>query len=300
MLINLNLLPEPEIIEQLDFETIFNARKARLIQLWPESQQQALIETLSLDSEPLVKLLQENAYRELLLRQRINNASKSVMLAYAKGRDLDVLAANYNVYRLVITPADNTTTPAIPAEMESDDDLRLRIQQSFEGLTTAGSTASYEYHARSASGNIADVSACSDTPAEVIVTVLSRLGNGHATQELLKAVESALNSETIRPVGDRVIVRSAEIITYQINADIHIESLPEYEVILKAAESRLNAYINQQRRLGRGIHRSAIFAVLTVEGVDHIELHQPTSDLQLNLSQAAWCRSYEINPVFHS
>jgi phage-related baseplate assembly protein len=39
-------------------------------------------------------LLQVVAYRELLLRQRINEASKAVMVAYAASADLDQIGAN--------------------------------------------------------------------------------------------------------------------------------------------------------------------------------------------------------------
>ncbi|MBA1636880.1 baseplate assembly protein, partial [Escherichia coli] len=83
----------------------------------------------------LVKLLEENAYRELIWRQRVNEAARAVMLACAAGNDLDVIGANYNTTRLIITPADDSTIPPTPAVMESDTDYRLRIQQAFEGLS---------------------------------------------------------------------------------------------------------------------------------------------------------------------
>lgn len=54
-------------------------RKATLISLYPAGQQEAVARTLSLESEPVVKLLLENAYRELILRQRTNEAAKGVM-----------------------------------------------------------------------------------------------------------------------------------------------------------------------------------------------------------------------------
>jgi phage-related baseplate assembly protein len=64
-------------------------RKATLISLYPEAERAAISRTLALESEPIVKLLQENAYREVILRQRINDAAKAVMLAYSTGADLD-------------------------------------------------------------------------------------------------------------------------------------------------------------------------------------------------------------------
>ncbi|MDY8569271.1 baseplate J/gp47 family protein [Escherichia coli] len=114
-IIDLNQLPAPDVVEELDFETILAERKATLISLYPEDQQEAVARTLTLESEPLVKLLEENAYRELIWRQRVNEAARAVMLACAAGNDLDVIGANYNTTRLIITPADDSTIPPTPA-----------------------------------------------------------------------------------------------------------------------------------------------------------------------------------------
>lgn len=102
--IDLSQLPAPDVVETLDFETILAERKATLISLYPEDEQEAVAVTLTLESEPLVKYLEENAYREVILRQRSNEAAKAGMVAYAIKNDLDQLAANNNVERLVITP----------------------------------------------------------------------------------------------------------------------------------------------------------------------------------------------------
>ncbi|MBI0956628.1 hypothetical protein HCI37_14415 [Escherichia coli] len=205
-----------------DFETLLAERKAEFVALHPKDEQEAVIRTLELESEPVTKLLQENAYRELLLRQRINEAAQAVMVAYAIGGDLDQLAANYNVKRLTVTPADNDAVPPVAAVMESDEALRLRVPAAFEGLSVAGPTAAYEFHARSADGRVADASATSPAPAEVVLTVLSREGDGTAEKDLLDVVEKALNSENVRPVADRLTVRSAEIIPYRVEATIFL------------------------------------------------------------------------------
>ena len=101
--IDLSQLPAPDVVETLDFEAILAERKATLISLYPEDEQDAVARTLTLESDPLVKYLEENAYREVILRQRINEAAKAGMVAYAIKNDLDQLAANNNVERLVIT-----------------------------------------------------------------------------------------------------------------------------------------------------------------------------------------------------
>lgn len=97
--VDLNQLAAPDVVEVLDYESILSERKATLVSLYPEEQQEAVARTLTLESEPIVKLLQENAYREVIWRQRVNESARAVMLAYAAGADLDQIGGNYNVYR---------------------------------------------------------------------------------------------------------------------------------------------------------------------------------------------------------
>ena len=86
--IDLSQLPAPQIVDVPDFETLLTERKAEFVALHPKDEQEAVIRTLELESEPVTKLLQENAYRELLLRQRINEAAQAVMVAMPMGGDL--------------------------------------------------------------------------------------------------------------------------------------------------------------------------------------------------------------------
>lgn len=292
--IDLSQLPAPDIIETLDFEAILVERKATLISLFPAEEQDAVARVLALESEPLTKFMEENAYREVLLRQRVNEAARANMLAYAERGDLDVMAANNDTGRLEITPEDNSTIPPTPAVMESDTDLRLRAQQAFEGLSVAGPVGAYEYHGRSADGRVADISVVSPSPSCVTITVLSREGDGTASPELLKVVDAALNAEDVRPVADRVTVQSAEIVTYEIGATLYVYPGPESEPIRQAADRKLASYISAQRRLGRDIRLSAIYAALHVEGVQRVELDAPLADLTLTKYQASHCIKYRI------
>ena len=292
--IDLSQLPPPVVVEPLDFETLFNERKEAFIALYPEDEQDVIRRTLSLESEPITMLLEENCYRELLLRQRVNEAARAVMVAYSVGSDLDQLAANFNVERLTITPEDDSVVPPVPAVMESDADLRVRTPQAFEGLSVAGPTAAYEFFGLSADGRVADVSAVSPTPACVTISVLSREGDGTASQELIDIVASELNGEEVRPVADRVTVQAAEIVPYEIDATLYIYPGPESEPIRQASEQKLQAYIADQRRLGRDIRLSAIYAALHVEGVQRVELAQPVADMVLDDTQASNCTGYTI------
>lgn len=293
-IVDLSQLPAPDVVEALDYESILAERKATLVSLFPAEQQDAVARTLALESEPLTKFLEENAYREVIWRQRVNEAARATMLAYATGNDLDVIGANYDVSRLVITPADETALPPVAAVMETDSDFRLRIQQALEGLSVAGSTGAYEFHGRSADGRVADISVISPSPACVTVSVLSREDNGAASTDLLTVVRNALNDEDVRPVADRVTVQSAAIVDYQINATLYLYPGPESEPVRSAAETRLLAYISAQHRLGRDIRKSAIYAALHVEGVQRVELAAPAADIVLDKTQASFCTDYQI------
>jgi phage-related baseplate assembly protein len=292
--IDLSQLPAPQIVEQLDYEQILAERKAYAVSLWPAEQQEEIAARLEMESEPLTKLLEENAYRETVWRQRVNEASIANMLALAKGTDLENLAANYNVKRLIIQPGNPTAIPPIQQQMESDDSLRERAQMAWEGLSTAGPRNSYIFHARSADGQVADATAESPAPAEAVVTVQSVLGDGTASQALLNQVNAYLSDEDRRPVADRLSVQGAQIINYQIKARIYpLTSGPETELILAAAEARLLKFVHQRRRLALEVSESIVHAALHVEGVRKVVL-EDWVDIVATRYQAPFCTHIEL------
>lgn len=287
-------LPDPQVVEQIDYEQILAERKAYAVTLWPAAQQAEIAATLELESEPLTKLLQESAYRETLWRQRVNEAALATLLAKAKGSDLEQLAANVNVERLIVTPGDPAAMPPVAAVYESDDSLRERAQMAWEGLSTAGPRNAYIFHARSADGRIADASAESPSPAVVVVTVQGLLGDGSVEQPLLDIVAAYLSDEDRRPVADRLSVQSAQVLAYTVQAKLHLATTgPEAEPIRAAAEARLNAYVNQRRRIGVEVSESAIHAALHVEGVRKVEL-VGWADITPTPYQAAYCTAASV------
>lgn len=292
--IDLSRLPKPTVIEALDYETILEERKQKLLSLVPEDRRQEVEETLALESEPLTIQLQENAYRELVWRKRVNEAAVANMLAFASDEDLDNLVANFDTERLMVDPGDPNAIPPVPPTYESNESLRLRSQQSWEGLSVAGPTKAYEFHALSADGRVSDARAISPTPAYVEVTLLSTEGDGTASQEIIDIVDAALSAEDIRPVGDRLTVQSATIVNYQVDATLYVYPGPEQEPILEAAQAALNKYLSDQRRIGRDIRISALHAALHVEGVQRVELAQPVADVVLDETEAAYCTNTSV------
>lgn len=120
------------MFKQLDFEQLLAQRVAEFKRHMPEYD--ALIE-----SDPVYKVLQASAYRELTLREQFNQRAKGVFLAYAQRGDLDNLAAPFGVTRKQLTPADPEA--GTPAEFETDTEFRRRIQLAPEGLSVAGPEA---------------------------------------------------------------------------------------------------------------------------------------------------------------
>lgn len=282
--VNLSQLPAPNVVETLSFETILADILADFYDRMNSTGQPF---TALLESDPAYKLAECAAYRELLVRQRINESAKAVMLAYATGANLDQLGANVNVGRLTITTADDTTVPPTPAVMESDADFRARIQLSPEAYTTAGSEGSYIFHALGADADIKDVQAISPTPGVVTVYVLSRSGDGTASQTLLDKVNATLSDETVRPMTDQVGVQAASIIGYEIIAELVMYPGPDSSVVLQAAIDAVTTYAESVRRIGYDVTLSGIYAALHQPGVQSVTLVSPTAALVIGDGQAS-------------
>jgi phage-related baseplate assembly protein len=283
--VDLSRLPPPDVVEQLSYEQILAGLIAAVQAAIPGFD-------ATVESEPVVKLLQVVAYRELLIRQDFNDRARSVMLAYAGGADLDQLAALVGVSRLLVTPADELTGAA--AVYEVDDALRARVTLAPESFSVAGPELAYVFHARSADADVLDASATSPAPGQVVVTVLSRAGNGEASAELLGKVAAVVNADEVRPLTDLVTVQSADVVEFAIAAQLVIYQGPDSSVVMAAAEASLQAYLEAGQRLGRDITLSGLYAALHVAGVQRVDLASPAVNLVLGPTQAPWCTGINL------
>ena len=273
--IDLSKLPAPDVIETLDFETLLTNYINDFVARNPNYA------TL-LESDPAIILMQVVAYREMLLRARINEAAKANMLAYATKGDLDNLAAFFGVERL---------------EDETDERLRKRTQLALEGFSTAGPVGAYIFHSLSASNEVKSVSVKSPNPGEVLVTILSNIGDGTVGQELIDTVLTKLNEDDIRPLTDLVSVQGAEIINYQVEAVITVYSGPSSAVVETEANDALQKFISDRHEIGRVIAISGIYDALHVDGVKKVELISPVADVETTNEQAPYCTNISISVV---
>ncbi|WP_353277840.1 baseplate J/gp47 family protein [Wolbachia endosymbiont (group A) of Agelastica alni] len=245
-------MEQPNIIEPLNFEEIFSRMKEELI-----SRDESF--TALIESDPAMKILEVAAWRELLLRQRINEAVKSNLLKFAMGEDLDNLAEFYGVER---------------EKGEDDERFRKRIKAKIFGWSTGGN---YRYYALSADTRVKDALVESPVPGKVQISILStQLSTiGIPPEELLEIVRNQLNREDVRILTDTIEVVSCNIIEIDIHSKISISSITSEEEIKKQFIEKFEA----SKKLGWSITRSWIIANLFVEGVENVELIEPREDV---------------------
>lgn len=288
--IDLSSLPFPDVLETLDFEAELATCKQELILRDPE-----LSDALNFESEPLVKLLETFAYRFLLKTGQINAKAKALMLAYATKSDLDHLAANRDVYRKTIIPAQRNANPPIEAMMESDEDLRRRVHLQPESMS-AGSVGAYQFWGLSAHGHVKDISVETPQEGHVNIWVQSHIDT-IAPQSLLNMVDITLDPDTRRPFTDRVHVKAATIEEWQLNATLVLFPGPDSAVVKAAAEADTNLYIEKISSLGYDVTRSGLFRALHQGGVQNVILNSPAADIVLPKSRYSKCTAININIV---
>ncbi len=113
-MLELDKLPYLNVIEKLDYESILNDIKSTFKEHLNDSE----IELLQSDNYSA--LMQTLAYRELLLRARINESVKSMLLPYAEGADLDNIVAIYGISRLEGEKPQAVVKFSLSTSLESD------------------------------------------------------------------------------------------------------------------------------------------------------------------------------------
>lgn len=287
--VDFSTLPPPDVVETLSFEAVL----ANWLATFQSQCTAAGVDyTAILESDPAYKLLEAGAYQELVLRQRVNDAARAVMVAYASGADLDQLGALVDVERLVITPADPTTgTPEVD---ESDTALRQRIVLAPQGYSVAGPEGAYVFFAKSADPTVQDVSVATPTPGTVQVTVLGTDATGMPTAAALAAVAARLNTANIRPLTDNVVVQAATALDYTLAATITF--VPGYDQATALAQARagLAAYLAANFALGAAHTLSGLSAAMFVTGVKNIAITSPTADVVPTFQQTAICTAITL------
>ncbi|QJT96629.1 baseplate J/gp47 family protein [Wolbachia endosymbiont of Diaphorina citri] len=255
------------IIEKLSYEEIFSRMKEELV--CRDETFSALVE-----SDPAIKILEVAAWRELLLRQRINEAVKGNLLKFATGEDLDSLAEFYGVER---------------QNEEDDEHFRKRIKAKIAGWSTGGSKEYYKYHALSADSRVKDALVESPIPGKVQISILSTT-TGIVSEELLEIVKKQVTRDDIRVLTDTVTVIGCNITEIDIHSRVSVSPVISEEEIKKQFIKKFEG----SKRLGWNVTKSWIIANLFVEGVENVELIEPKEDVVIRGNECPILKTLNI------
>ncbi|MDE0109900.1 MAG: baseplate J/gp47 family protein [Bryobacterales bacterium] len=290
--IDLSLVPPPAAVENFAFDALVEEWWDRAVADNPELAGLA-------ESDPGRKWTRTGAFREGLVRRRVNDGAEACMLPRATGTDLENLVALFGLKRETVIEADPDADPPVEAVMESDERLRRRALLWPASISTAGPESAYRFHALNADPRVKDVHVASPAPGSLAITILAAIidpaDTGAAPQALLDTVKAALSEETVRPMGDILAVRSADIVDYRIEATLQVGSGPDSAVVLAAAQAAVRQAADSLHALGRGTPRSVLIAALQAPGVLSVNLAAPAADVAATAVQAARASAIEVS-----
>ena len=271
--LNPDYLQRMIVLEDIDSEQILNERMARLKQLWasydPPSSAQYDVEALEFDP---IKINQEACtFFELLLRDRVNQAARSITLAYAIGTDLDAIATRYpgGVPRL---------------EGESDDRYRRRIWLSPNTLSPHGTAEAYEFWALTALPELRDVTALRSVmhdyyPTILITCLMEPPLDPKPTDEQLVQIRAYISGLSRMGLTDVISVNPPKIhdTEYKVGVWLYPGASPD-QTITKI-QSSLEKLVRDQYWLGHDHSHMAIHAACSMTGVHHVDIIEPAEEI---------------------
>lgn len=249
--IDLQMLPAPDLVEPIDIEAIYQEILANYIALNPDF-------TAAVETDPMVKLMEYVAYREAGLRARINDAARSNYLAFADGTDLDHLAA----WPAGITRLDG----------ETRERFAYRVQLRQAGMAGTGLRERYIEAALGISLDVVAADARRAATGGVLVIVwINDALSANAQAALIAQIESFFAADTGAPLGIPLTVSAAVPRAVNLTATVWREPSAPADTAT-TLESTLASAIRDYAKLGRDIPPSWIDARLHVTGIAKVSL----------------------------
>lgn len=261
-MIDLATLPAPDVVETLNYETILATSKTDLANLL-RPHLPAVDDVLALESEPLTKLLESFALRETAFRARVNDAARAHLLGFAKGADLDHIAALVGVTRM---------------DGEADARLRTRVQLRIAALASQGTREYYEFQAMTASLNVRAALATSPLAGKVLLQLWCQ--DQAQAAATLAAVNAVLNSDAGRMLGVPITVAVAQPKAVNITANIYrTRNAPAN--LQQLLQTRLQEAFASMGDMSGTVARSYITTLLHVDGVARVEYPDSTAPAEV-------------------
>lgn len=275
---DLATLPYSGVVKTPDVEAIVSSMRDDLVTRFP-----AIAGVIDLESEPTRKLIEVFAYRETLLRARINDAARQRMLAFASGTNLDAIAAYYGVSRF---------------ESEDDDSLRRRTQLAPEAMPHGGTVGSYKFLALEAAfPDLKDVGVVSRGRGHVDVVLLGKTGQGSVSSDVIEKVRTKLLADDGAPVTDVVTVVSARIVPYSVAVMLHVALGQDPALVRANALDAIKAYVAERHCIGVTVAASGLWRAAHVANAERVEASAPVADVFVEPDQAAFCTGITVTVV---
>jgi phage-related baseplate assembly protein len=290
--IDFSRLPPPKVIEEIDYEKLLAIYQGRVVNKLP-----TLERATKLEQSPTNVILQTEAYGEMMVRARVNAAARAIMLPFATGSDLDVLAAFYDEARPALVDTPRGTVDEYPEDWLDDASFRRIVQLSPESFSTAGAEGAYIYHCLKADpANILDASASRvDLRGGVRCALMGRNANPAVTPETIAKVRERLNRKNIKPLTDTPYVVGAKVVPVEIDALVTLFDGPD-AALVKA--DIVAAFQNLRQRvalLGRDLTRAAIDRALMQEGAQNARIKSPLTDTVVGNDACVWITKATVN-----
>ena len=301
---DITTIPPPDSIQEVSFESYVT----RMIEHLKLLNNQF---TTTKESDPAYALVQIAAYQISLKAEEINDSVRAVLLTTSSGADLDNLGVIYNERRRVITPGDDTVNPPIEEVLESDNNYRTRLLNSFQALALGSrqwykklvieSGSPFELTIKDLqvlgpedstddltipSGEVwCYIEAISNINPIPTSTLVDQVGDYLDTNTLPDGTQPRLKSLERRFVGDTINVYSCIQKPYTISATITEASGLDRDNVIENIEEIALEFSKEYQRIGEKVPLSSIYGALDTNELLELDLHYPTGNIEPELNE---------------
>ena len=297
-------LPTPSILSTDTFETVINRMLERFRTKNPDYGETNL-------ADVSVAVLDPAAYENVQLREQANETYRQLLVGFATGSNLDWLAHNVGVTRLLKTAAVEATetTEAVPATYEEDEALRRRINLAWHSLAASGTEGWYlargltyllpdqvespikNIHGKKRgtpgtvylylqveAGDYDEIKAllAEDPSADVSGLYTAQMAPGGVpTAEFTQALEDYLSLPLNRIINDTLEIKGVTTVGYRIEAELTVAAGNIAETVRATAEAEVRKFAKASEEIDNTISLSRFYAVLQVPGVEVVTLISP-------------------------
>lgn len=323
MITDRNQLPPLSAVARPSFENLWQGFKsdyvAELAAIDPVVAVE-VAEALEVDGDLFPKMGQMFCQYLIAHMERINEQARQMLPSTARENNLDHVVSLQSLVRQIISPGDPLAFPPVPEVKESDDHLLMRFWLA-PHAPAAGSRLHYKFHAMtldqrpaitvtkpganivrveyalsdgSIAAKIKDANGRRTAAGQVTVTVLSNIGNGIPTADILSGVEAHFARDDVRPETDQVLVQAASVVNYTLTVLCSVKKGPDTSVLQSAMQSALADYAAAQHMLGGKIQRSYITYLMHKAGATDVTVTGPGADVVATDVQAPFCTAINL------